>query len=323
MNRIGDRGEMEAFVRSVELGGFSAAARQLSLSPSAISKLVSRLEATLQVRLLRRNTRRLTTTAEGELFLARCRRVLAELEDAESELGRRRERPRGKLRLHVGVGLATHLLVPALPRFVAQFPEIEVELVVEDRTFDLAHEGIDISLRPGPPLDTSLVARKIGEFERVVCASPDYLSQHGTPRNPDELARHRCIGIVLPGRDLWPFETPAGRRVLRIAPAISANSNDSVLQLAVLGLGIVRLNDFVVAGELRAGRLVRVLAEWHCAEKVPMHALYFRDRHRLPRVAAMLDFLPQLFGVSKHPQPIGQDRAEPTETRSWSCSNSR
>src|SRR3954447_21860525 len=129
MARIGDRREMEAFVRSVELGGFSAAARELKLSPSALSKLVSRLESALKVRLLNRTTRRLAPTPEGELFLARCRRILAELEDAEREVGRRRDQPRGKLRLHVGVGLATHLVVPALPKFLARYPEVEVELI--------------------------------------------------------------------------------------------------------------------------------------------------------------------------------------------------
>jgi DNA-binding transcriptional LysR family regulator len=293
--RIGDRREMEAFVRSVELGGFSAAARELKLSPSALSKLVSRLESALKVRLLNRTTRRLAPTPEGELFLARCRRILAELEDAESEVGRRRDQPRGKLRLHVGVGLATHLVVPALPKFLARYPEVEVELIVEDRTLDLTQEGIDISVRPGPPADASLVARKLGEFERVVCAAPAYLARHGEPRAPEELARHRCIGIILPGRSQWPFMTPSGRRVVQVTPILSANSNDTVLQLGLSGLGIIRLNDFVVAKDLRAGRLVPVLAPFHCGDKFAMYALYARDRHRLPRVAAMLDFLAESF----------------------------
>src|SRR3954465_11295763 len=141
---------MEAFVRSVELGGFSAAARQLKLTPSAISKLVSRLESALKVRLLNRTTRKLTATAEGEQFLVRCRRVLAELEDAESELGRQRDQPRGKLRLHVGRGPGAKPPVPPLPRLLARYPEVEVELIVEDRSFHLSREGIDISVRPGP-----------------------------------------------------------------------------------------------------------------------------------------------------------------------------
>ncbi len=295
MARIGDRGEMEAFVRSVECGGFSAAARELGLTPSGLSKLVTRLERALGARLLNRTTRKLATTAEGELFLARCRRILAEMEDAENEVGRSRERPRGKLRLHVGVGVATHCVVPALPRFTDRYPEVQVELVIEDRDFDLVREGIDISVRPGPPADISLVARKIGEFERIVCASRAYLAHHGTPRTPDDLAQHRCILLTLPGRSEWPFDMPTGRRMVQITPALSANNNDSVLQLALMGLGIVHLNDFIVGEDLCRGRLVRVLPEYHCADLVPMHALYPRDRHRLPRVAAMLDFLAESF----------------------------
>jgi DNA-binding transcriptional LysR family regulator len=286
---------MEAFVRSVERGGFSSAARELRVTPSTLSKLVTRLERALGARLLNRTTRKLTTTAEGELFLTRCRRILAEMEDAENEVGRSRERPRGKLRLHIGVGVATHCVAPALPRFTERYPEVQVELIIEDRDFDLVREGIDISVRPGPPGDPSLVAKKIGDFERIVCASRAYLSRHGTPRTPHDLARHRCISLTLPGRSQWPFDTPAGRCTLQITPSLSTNNNDAALQLALMGIGIVHLNDFIVGEDLRRGRLVRVLPEYHCAERVPMHALYPRDRHRLPRVAATLDFLAESF----------------------------
>ena len=295
MSRIGDRGGMEAFVRSVELGGFSAAARERKLSPSALSKLVSRLERDLGVRLLNRTTRKLTPTAEGELFLARCRRILAELEDAENEVGRSRERPRGKLRLHVGVGFGTHQVLPALPRFLERCPEVQVELIIEDRDFDLIKEGIDISVRPGPLSDTAMVARKLGDFERVVCAAPEYLRRHGVPRTPEDLVRHRCINLTLPGRTQWPFASATGRQVLNIAAGLSSNNNDSVLQLALMGLGIVHLNDFIVRKDIRRGRLRPVLTDYHCADRVPMYALYPQDRHRLPRVAAMLEFLAECF----------------------------
>src|SRR5258705_1096370 len=132
MSRIGDRREMEAFVRSVELGSFSAAARELKLTPSELSKLVTRLERSLKVRLLARTTRRITTTPEGELFVARCRRILAEMEDAEMEVSRSRDRPRGLLRMHLGVGVAIHLFVDALPKFLERHPEVQVDLLVED-----------------------------------------------------------------------------------------------------------------------------------------------------------------------------------------------
>src|SRR6185369_10285517 len=207
MARIGDRREMESFVRSVELGGFSAAARELKVTPSALSKLVSRLEGSLKVRLLSRTTRKLTLTPEGELFLARCRRILAEMEDAENEVARTRERPRGRLRMHVGVGFGTHQLVPAMPRFVERFPEVEVELLVEDRRVDLMKDGADLAVRPSTVADPALVGRKICEFERLVCASPKYLARHGAPQSPEDLARHQCIllytGGTPPAR--WSF----------------------------------------------------------------------------------------------------------------------
>lgn len=296
MARIGDRGEMEAFVRSIELGGFSAAARELKLSPSALSKLVGRLERSLKVRLLNRTTRKLTPTAEGELFLARCRRILAELEDAETEVGRSRDRPRGKLRMHVGVGFAMHQVVPAMPHFVKRYPEVEIDLIIEDRNLDLVKEGIDIAVRPGPPFDTTLVARKVCQFERVVCAAPGYLSRHGVPRSPDDLAKHCCITISsLPGRAQWPFDSSSGRRVIDVVPGMKANNADCVLQFALMGLGIVCLNEFIVAEDIRARRLVPLLADFHCTEQEPMFALYPHMRHRLPRVAAMLDFLVETF----------------------------
>jgi DNA-binding transcriptional LysR family regulator len=288
---------MKAYVRSVELGGFSAAARDLRLTPSAVSKLVSRLENMLGARLFNRTTRKLTLTAEGGLFLARCRRILAEIEDAENEVGRSRERPRGKLRLHVGVGFGTHQLVPALPRFLERYPEVQVELIVEDRTLDLEKEGIDIAVRPEPPSDTMLVARELCEFERVICASPKYLARHGEPRSPDDLAKHHCITITGTPVALarWPFETPSGRQAIEVAPGVSANNAECVLQLALLGLGIVRLNEFIVGEEFRKGTLVPVLADYHCTEPLSMNASYVQDRHRLPRVKAMLDFLVESF----------------------------
>lgn len=316
MSRIGDRGEMEAFVRAVERGGFSAAARDLKLTPSALSKMVTRLESVLGVRLLNRTTRKLTPTAEGTLFLARCRRIVAEFEDAEREVGRSREKPRGKLLVHTGVGFATNRIVPAMPRFVARYPEVHIELIVEDRDLDVVRNGIDISVRSGPPLDQSLVARKLGEFERVVCASPQYLARHGVPRSPGELALHTCVTISsLPGRTSWSFQTASGRQVIEVIPGLSATSADSVREFALMGMGIVRMNDFNVDKDIRAGRLVPILVDQYYPERIPMHALYPQDRHRLPRVAVMLDFLGEIFGGLSGRTAVA---ASPRRTKRWS-----
>src|SRR5688500_16770528 len=217
MPRVGDLGAMEAFVRAVELGGFSAAARELKLTPSAMSKLVTRLERSLGVRLLNRTTRRLVPTPEGELFLSRCRRILAEMEDAQNEVGRSRERPRGRLKLHVGVGFGTHVLVPELPRFLERYPEVEIELTVLDEIVDLVQHGVDIALRPAPNVNGSLVARRICDFRRIVCAAPAYVQRFGAPRVPQGLHEHRCITIGdSPILRRWEFESAAGREVIEI-----------------------------------------------------------------------------------------------------------
>jgi len=297
MSRIGDRGGMEAFVRSVETGSFSAAARELGLTPSALSKLVTRLERSLEVRLLTRTTRRIVPTPEGELFVARCRRILAEMEDAETEVGRSRERPRGRLRMHLGVGVAMHLVVPEMPRFFARNPEVQIDLLIEDRRVDLMRENIDISVRPWQPDTTSLVVRKIFDFERVLCAAPAYLKRRGVPRTPEELARHQCMGVSsIPNHGQWLFRMPAGPRVFEIRQSASANNADCIYRFALSGMGIARLNEFIVADALRDGRLVRVLGDFHADEHRSMLAIYPQERHRLPRVAAMLEFLVQSFG---------------------------
>jgi len=292
MPRIGDRGEMEAFVRSVELGSFSAAARELRLTPSALSKLVTRLERSLKVKLVYRTTRHISPTPEGELFLARCRRILAEMEDAEMEVGRSRDRPRGRLRMHIGVGVAMHVIVPALPRFFEHNPEVQIDLFIEDRRVDLARENIDISVRPWAPEAGNLVVREIFEFERVLCASPAYLKRHGAPRSPDDLVRHRCMGVsTIPSNRRWLFQTPAGPRAFEVVPGAAVNNADCVYEFALAGMGIARLNEFIVAGALRDGRLVQLLADFHCTEHLKMLAIYPQERHRLPRVRAMLDFI--------------------------------
>lgn len=292
MWRIGDRGAMQAFVRAVELGSFSGAARELKLTPSALSKLVTRLERSLKVRLVNRSTRRIVPTPEGELFVGRCRRILAEMEDAEVEVGRSRERPRGRLRMHIGSGFAMHQMVEQMPRFLEHYPEIQVDLVIEDRGVDIVRENIDISVWPWAPNTTSLVVRKIFEFERVLCASPAYLRRHGTPRSPEDLTRHRCIGVSsIPTHTQWLFRMPSGPRAIEVALSASANNAALVYRFVLSGLGIVRHNDFVVAEALRDGRLVQVLKDYHCPEHMAMLAIYPQERHRLPRVAAMLDFL--------------------------------
>ena len=296
MSRIGDRGEMEAFVRSLDLGSFSAAARELKLTPSGISKLVTRLERSLKVRLLTRTTRSIAPTPEGELFLARCRRLLAEMEDAETELGASRDRPRGRLRMHTGPGFGMTQLVTAMPLFLERYPEVQVDLMLEDRRIDVIRENVDISVTVGQPDNTSLVVRKIFDFGRIACAAPAYLKRHGMPRSIDDLARHRCVRVTSTlGRMPWLFETPSGLRTLDLSPSLIVNNAGFATQLVMLGAGISQMMEFQVADAIRDGRLVRILPEYPSPESYSMVAVYPHERHRLPRVRAMLDFLVETF----------------------------
>jgi DNA-binding transcriptional LysR family regulator len=288
--------DMAAFVRAVEKGGFSSAARELGLTPSAISKLVTRMEDRLGVRLLNRTTRRLALTPEGEAFYHRAQRILADIEEAEDEVARFRARPRGKLRVNVGTAFGAHQLVPALPEFLARFPEIEVEITMTDRIVDLVEEGADIGLRFGQLADSSLVSRKICDMERVVCAAPAYLERHGTPASPEALLAHNCLVITgNPQFRRWPFETPEGVREVEVSGNVAASTADTLLQLALLGVGIIRLADVIVGESIAKGRLAPVLEKVHHAEPLPLHAVFPQGRHRSPRVAALVDFLIEQF----------------------------
>ena len=289
--------EMTAFVRAVELGGFSTAARDMGLTPSAISKLVTRLEDRLGVRLLNRTTRKLALTPEGEAYFHRTQRILADIDEAENEVAQFRTQPKGLLRINVGTAFGMHQLSPALPAFLAANPEVQVELTVTDRVVDLIEEGADLGIRLGTLPDSSLVARKICDVERVVCASPAYLRKNGTPKRPDDLLRHNCLAISYsPSLRRWPFASGDGVRHVEVAGNVSANTAESLLQLALLGVGIIRLSDVIVGEAVRDGRLVVLLQDVHHAEPVPLHAVYPQGRHRSPRVAAMIDFLVERFG---------------------------
>lgn len=288
--------DMAAFVRAVEHGGFSAAARDLGLTPSAVSKLVTRLEARLGVRLLNRTTRRIALTPEGEAYFHRSRRILADIEEAEDEAASFRVRPRGMLRLNVGTVFGMHQLAPALPGFLERYPEMQVELTVTDRVVDLIEEGADLGIRTGTLADSSLVARRICDLERVICAAPGYLAKHGTPAKPGDLRGHNCLRLAsLPSLWRWPFDTKEGLETVEVKGNVLADDAETLLHLALAGAGIVRLVDVVVGDAIRDGRLVPVLAKSHHVEPVPLHAVHPQGRHRSPKVAAMVDFLVERF----------------------------
>jgi DNA-binding transcriptional LysR family regulator len=289
-------GEMKAFVRSVELGGFSAAARDLGLTPSALSKLVTRLEDRLGVRLMNRTTRKLALTAEGEAYFANARRILTDIEEAEAEVTRFSASPKGLLRVNVGTAFGLHQLAPAIPRFLEKYPEIEVEMTVTDRVIDLVEEGADVAIRNGVLRDSSLVAKRICDLQRVICASPAYLKKHGTPKSAADLARHNCISITgAPQLRRWPFKVAGGVEHIEVRGNVSANNAEMLLQLAATGAGIIRLTDVIVADGIHSGWLKPILTDIHHVEPLPLSAVYPHGRHKSPRVAAFVNFLVERF----------------------------
>lgn len=289
--------QMTAFVRAVETGGFSAAAREMGLTPSALSKLVSRLEDRLGARLLTRTTRRLQLTAEGEAFFNRARPILTAMTEAEAEVAEAGTHPRGLLRLHCGSAFGMHQLTPAIPRFLEKYRDIELDITINDQLPAPGDDNFDLTLRIGALDESSTVARRICNLERVICAAPGYLERFGTPRTPDDLQRHNCLWITsLPALRRWPFDTDDGIRVVHIAGNVVANNAETVLQLAVSGVGITRLTDVIVGEAIRRGALVPILTDWHHVEPVPLFVTYPSGRHLAPKVRAMVDFLVEEFG---------------------------
>src|ERR1700716_520898 len=282
--------EMAIFERVAERGSFAGAAEDVSLSPSAVAKLITRLEQRLGVRLINRTTRRLALTAEGEIYPDRVREILGAIEAAESEIASARASPRGHLRVH-------HQLAPALPDFLARHPHITFDFMVTNRSVDLVGENVDVSLRIGPLEDSGLVSRKIVDLSRVVCASPGYLARHGRPAAPGDLLRHACLTLSRnPGSASWPFRINGKLTRIDVKGPVSADSADMLLQLAIGGAGILRLSEHVVAPSIHEGLLQPLLQDAQGPETYPLFALLPPGRHQAPKVKVFIDFLIERLG---------------------------
>ena len=288
--------EMAAFVRVVDSSGFSAAASSLGLSPSAVSKLVTRLETRLGVRLLQRTTRALHLTEEGEVFYAAARRIVGEIETLETEIAGHSGTPHGLLRVTTSLAFAAHQLAPVLPEFLARHPLVQLDLLPTDRVIDLVEEGIDIAVRIGRLADTSFMARRIGEDRRLICAAPSYLANHGTPRRPEELARHNCIvSRERAHLNRWPFKIDGQITEIEVGGRVAMSEGELQMQLALQGIGIARLTRLTLAGAIREGTLVPLLGDFSAEEPVPIHAVYPHRRHLAAKVPAFVNFLIEKF----------------------------
>jgi DNA-binding transcriptional LysR family regulator len=288
--------DMAVMLRVADRGGFTAAAEDVGLTPSAVAKLITRLEHRLGVRLLNRTTRRVTLTTEGERYVSEARRILGDIEAFEADLTAHGAKPRGRLRVACGTAVGLDPLIQGLAAFRSQYPEITLDFLLSDRRIDLVEEQIDIALRMGPLVDSSLVSRRICTFSRIICAAPAYLERAGPLATPDDLMAHECLyATSFPSLSQWPFRHGAGIRIIEVSGRIQFNMASAVLSACLAGVGIARITDLLAMPEVRAGRLVPLLTHEHLPEPVDLTALMPSNRHRTPKVRVFLEFLSTTF----------------------------
>ncbi|MBW2392857.1 MAG: LysR family transcriptional regulator [Deltaproteobacteria bacterium] len=285
--RIQNTAAMLVFLEVIERRSFTAAAKHLGRSKASVSKEIAALEMRLGAQLLRRTTRTMSLTEIGEAFHRRCQRVAEEAELAELSVSELQAEPRGEIRIAAPMSFGQRRLAPLLPGFLERHPEVRIDLDLTDRLIDLVREKFDLALRIGFLRDSSLVARKVGTLRLVVCASPAYLKAHGTPETPEDLVGHECHGYV-PPPDGWQFD--AGQKVT-IRGRLNIDNGDALAQTALADAGIVYLPVFIVADELRAGRLVPILEEHTREREGGIWAVYPANRHLSPKVRAFIDYM--------------------------------
>jgi len=299
-----DFSAISTFVRVVEAKSFAAAAAQLEMTPSGVSRAVARLETQLGARLLFRSTRSLRLTDDGALFFARCKEILSDLTEATEALGHARSHPVGRLRVAAHSAIGRAALIPNLAEFEMRYPDIRLDLAMCDYHFDLNEEGYDCAIRMGELEDSNLIARKLGYFNNVLCAAPAYLRKHGAPHNIDDLKQHRCINYVFPSTGKpyqWQFDTPSGRVDLDIEAHMLINDAESVIQAAVAGLGIIQIPHCLAASALAKGQLEIVMTET-ISTGSPLWIVYPQKRHLSARVQAFIEWVSELFQRTSEPQ---------------------
>ncbi len=279
------------FAAVVEQGSFSAAGRQLGLSPSAVSRTIDRIEARLGVRLLLRSTRALSITAEGQSYLQAARRILADLDDAEQQIADQGA-PRGRLRVSAALSHGRLCIVPLLGEFAALYPHILVDIALTDTVVDVAAGQADVAVRFGLLADSTLTARKLGETRRLIVASPDYLARFGTPQVPEDLHRHNCLNFNFRRVEpVWPFLRDGREFALTVKGNIEANNGETLGQLAAIGVGVARVGAFSVAQEIADGRLVPILEEFNPGDVEIIHAVFVGGTTTPARIRVFVDFL--------------------------------
>jgi DNA-binding transcriptional LysR family regulator len=283
---------MAVFAKVVDTASFADAARHFGMSPAMVSKHVRTLEERLGVRLLNRTTRRVSATEVGQNYYERCLRILFELDDADRAAGDLQAAPRGLLRVTAPVSFSFRHLAPAIADYLAAYPDVSIDLNLDDHYVDLVEERFDVAIRVGRLADSSLMSRKLCSITMTVCASPAYLEANEAPQEPGDLARHNClIYTYTTQQSAWRFADRNGKEyVVRVNGRFVANNGDALRALAIKGAGLVFAPDFIVDDDLQDGSLIRVLPEFSTAE-TPVHAVYPHSRYLSAKTRTFIDFL--------------------------------
>jgi LysR family transcriptional regulator for bpeEF and oprC len=288
---------MEVFVQVVDAGGFTRAAENMQMPKATVSTLIQSLEAALSVKLLNRTTRQINVTADGAAYYERCLRILSDVREAEESLSHARQSPSGRLRVDAGTGMASGIIIPALPAFFARYPDIVLDLGCSDRQVDLIEEGIDCAVRGGNLADSSLIARRVGVINFATCASPAYIAKFGLPAHPSELERHLCVNYFSSktGKTYnWDFTRGSERIDLPMPGKISLNDSNAYISAGLAGLGVLQMARYTLDPYLADGRLLMILADW-LTDPLPIHVVYPQNRHLSAKVRVFVEWIAELF----------------------------
>ncbi len=287
---------MAVFVKVVDASSFAAAARHFGMSPAMVSKHIQTLEERLGVRLLNRTTRRVSATEVGQNYYERCLRILSDLDEAERAAGDLQTAPRGQLRVTAPVSFGMRHLAPAIADYLIAYPDVSVDLSLDDPYVDLVEERFDLAIRVGQLADSSLMARKLCEVAMVVSASPAYLAIHGTPRSPRDLAGHNCLVYTYSTQQsMWRFfDNTGAEHVVRVSGRFLANNGDALRALALNGVGVIFAPDFIVDEDLQTGRLVPLLKDYTTLA-TPVHAVFPHSRYLSAKTRTFIDFIASQF----------------------------
>jgi DNA-binding transcriptional LysR family regulator len=288
--------DLSVFTAVAATGSFSAAGRQLDLTPSGVSRTIDRIEARLGARLLLRSTRALTLTPEGQAYLGGARRILSDLDEVEQAIADQGA-PRGRVRLSASVAHGRITIVPLIKEFVRRHPGITVDINLSDEKVDIAKGEADIAIRSGPMPDSLLMARRLGDNGRTVVASPDYLAERGTPQTPGDLSDHNCLNFNFRRAEpVWPFRVDGEVRNFTVHGSVEANSGETLLQLALDGVGIARVGNFGIGRAIAEGRLVPLLEPSNPGDREVFHAVFVGGTNIPARIRLLVDYLAERYG---------------------------